>query len=253
MHRSGTSLTASWLNSCGLNIGSNISGKGTGNIKGHFEDNDFLHFHEEILADNNLNYLTAINSEVNILDQHQLKARSIIDYKNKLNSQWGWKEPRTCLFLSSIYKEIIPNAKHLIIFRPFQDVVDSLYRRDLKILKNKIVFPRGYNELFKFKKQKKQLANLYLETWIRYNQDILDYISSINKEDYLFISNEKLIESNLEIFNHLTEKWKFDLSYSNINEIFESSLFQKDTLDYNLNNELVSLAEELQEKLKRYL
>ncbi len=49
MHRSGTSLTASILQSSGVNIGERLVGKEIGNEKGHFEDLDMVDFHKEVL------------------------------------------------------------------------------------------------------------------------------------------------------------------------------------------------------------
>ena len=46
MHRSGTSLTASWLEHCGLMVhDGNFYGPDTGNPKGHFEDKEFVDLH----------------------------------------------------------------------------------------------------------------------------------------------------------------------------------------------------------------
>jgi hypothetical protein len=50
MHRSGTSLISQWLSHCGLHLGERLLGPGIGNAEGHFEDLDFLEFHEQILA-----------------------------------------------------------------------------------------------------------------------------------------------------------------------------------------------------------
>ena len=51
MHRSGTSLTASWLSSCGLPLYLNQTwGASPGNPKGHFEDVDFTNVAEAFLV-----------------------------------------------------------------------------------------------------------------------------------------------------------------------------------------------------------
>ena len=55
MHRSGTSLTASLLQSAGVKIGDRLMGKGTGNSQGHFEDLDFVEFHQQVLESQGLN------------------------------------------------------------------------------------------------------------------------------------------------------------------------------------------------------
>ena len=51
MHRSGTSLTTSWLESCGLQIHDGQShGPATGNPKGHFEDKEFVDLHSKAIS-----------------------------------------------------------------------------------------------------------------------------------------------------------------------------------------------------------
>ncbi len=55
MHRSGTSLTASLLQSAGLHIGRNLMGPSEGNVKGHFENLDFFEFHRQVLRSQGIN------------------------------------------------------------------------------------------------------------------------------------------------------------------------------------------------------
>src|SRR5918992_2547249 len=50
MHRSGTSLVASVLREAGLDIGREEFVPGLGQPRGHFEDHDFYHLHEAMLA-----------------------------------------------------------------------------------------------------------------------------------------------------------------------------------------------------------
>ncbi len=54
MHRSGTSLTANWLARSGLFVGDTLLANRVDNPMGHFEDESFLHLHEDILKANGL-------------------------------------------------------------------------------------------------------------------------------------------------------------------------------------------------------
>ena len=49
MHRSGTSLIAAILREAGVHLGDQLIGADTGNIRGHFEDVDFVQFHQTVL------------------------------------------------------------------------------------------------------------------------------------------------------------------------------------------------------------
>ena len=46
MHRSGTSLTAALLQNVGVDIGQRLMGASYSNSKGHFENLDFVEFHD---------------------------------------------------------------------------------------------------------------------------------------------------------------------------------------------------------------
>ena len=49
MHRSGTSLAASLLESAGLHVGQRLLGANASNPRGHFEDEDFVEFQQAVL------------------------------------------------------------------------------------------------------------------------------------------------------------------------------------------------------------
>lgn len=55
MHRSGTSFTASLLQSAGLDIGKRLVEADHGNVKVFFENRDFLEFHERVLRSQGIN------------------------------------------------------------------------------------------------------------------------------------------------------------------------------------------------------
>ena len=50
MHRSGTSLAASLLESAGLDIGRRLVEANASNLRGHFEDADFVEFDRAVLT-----------------------------------------------------------------------------------------------------------------------------------------------------------------------------------------------------------
>ena len=131
MHRSGTSLTASLLQKVGVNIGKKLVGPEYGNIKGHFENIDFVKFHQEILRSQNIDDLGS-----NLLDEQEIaigegekkRGRQLIKKHQRGNALWGWKDPRTTLFLD-LWLELLPQANFIFIYRTPWEVVDSLYRR----------------------------------------------------------------------------------------------------------------------------
>ena len=148
MHRSGTSLTANILEKSGLNLGERTLNAAYDNPKGFFEDEDFLRLHIDILGNNKLTHLLEENKNIEV--PFYLKQRAIKLIKQRSNLKyWGWKDPRTTLFLD-FWNELIPNAKYLIIFRPYDDVVESLIRRAKKMhLRRPLNYVTGeHNNMF---------------------------------------------------------------------------------------------------------
>src|ERR1700741_5450654 len=100
MHRCGTSVAANWLHECGLFLGDRLLEKSLHNKNGYFEDLDFLEIHEQIFRANQI-YYGGFTPPLDFIlsDYYKNKLKFLIEFKNSLRTQWGWKEPRTCLFI----------------------------------------------------------------------------------------------------------------------------------------------------------
>jgi len=66
---------------------------------------------------------------------------------NGLNGPWGWKDPRNT-FTLPIWLRIYPNAKVVSIERNGVDVAQSLFAREIKVLKEAPDFYRRYRAIF---------------------------------------------------------------------------------------------------------
>ncbi len=129
MHRSGTSLTASLLADAGVHLGDQLLGPGHGNPVGHFEDLEIYEFHQRVLMANGLGpegFTT--QGAIPIPDDLAAEAQLLAASRRRHDGPWGWKEPRTTLFLD-FWAELLPEARFLLIFRRPWEVVDSLFRR----------------------------------------------------------------------------------------------------------------------------
>jgi hypothetical protein len=263
MHRSGTSLITNWLYHCGLQVGENLVGANASNMEGHYEDVEFLKIHEEILADNGLLVTGLIHDKkINISDYELEKIKAIINIKDKRFAQWGWKEPRTCLFLD-IYKKLLPQAKYLIIIRDYKAVVSSLLKRDFAETENKYLFRSSFTR-FKWKylkrnRKKRQLyqanAENYLKVWIDYNEHILSILPELSPEDYIAINYSLLEKADEKVFSLLTNKWGFDLKYFPFKKIYKQNLISNvaDLAEFIKDKELVSKAHMIEGAFDQYL
>lgn len=171
MHRSGTSLLSSILAAAGVNVGDELIGATESNRRGHFEDIDFHRFHQRVLAANGLarEGLTC-RTPIDVPVSARPEALDIVSRRRAPGRLWGWKDPRTTLFLD-FWADLLPDARFLFVFRPPWEVVDSLYRRgDEAIVMN----PR-----------------LAVDVWCAYNRRILDFATA-HPERSLVVSTESV-------------------------------------------------------------
>jgi hypothetical protein len=130
MHRSGTSMVAELCESAGLHIGTELVGADKSNPRGHFEDYDFYRYHEKVLSENSRppQGYEPFDSPLKISDENRRLAQSMINLRRERLIPWGWKDPRTILFIR-FWLSILPEARFLLVFRHPGEVACSLERR----------------------------------------------------------------------------------------------------------------------------
>ncbi|MEO1340239.1 MAG: sulfotransferase, partial [Cyanobacteria bacterium J06635_13] len=189
MHRSGTSLTASLLQSAGVYLGDRLMSADSGNAKGYFEDWDFVELHQQILTSQSLNSAGwTTQSEIEILSQYQAAAQELLATRQQ-QKIWGWKDPRTTLFLDFWLKQI-PHAKYVFVYRSPWEVLDSLFRRGDAIFA--------------------QDPDFALTQWCHYNQAILDF-SQRHSEQCLLFEVDQIVADTQSMVNLINRKWNMQL------------------------------------------
>jgi len=132
MHRSGTSFVAQWLAQAGLPlaIGGSIR-PDISNPAGYYEDLDFVRLHAAHLHRNlrfSHGWRCAPRQFLRLTLAERKQAQELATLRSVTHAHWGWKDPRTTLFLTE-WKEIIPDLKVILTWRPCADVVASLVAR----------------------------------------------------------------------------------------------------------------------------
>ena len=127
MHRSGTSLMSSYLEKCGISMGEKLVGPAKGNPRGHFEDIDFVRFHDGILAANRCHMYNP-RELLTIPEGCHQEVKRLIDVRNQKFTRWGWKDPRTTLFLD-LWSSHLPDIPIIFLYRHPRLVADSLFKR----------------------------------------------------------------------------------------------------------------------------
>lgn len=155
MHRSGTSLTASLLHAAGVRLGERLLGVNHGNERGHFEDLDIYEFHQAVLRSNGLGTEGFVAAGTVVVPESlEPIGRRLAADRARGGGVWGWKEPRTVLFLD-YWDAILPAARYVFVFRRPWEVVDSLFRRGDETFAGNPAFAA--------------------EVWLHYNRTILGF------------------------------------------------------------------------------
>jgi hypothetical protein len=219
--------------------------------------------HEEILESNDFppsGYVYDKEIDISIYQLEKLK--SIIRVKNQRFKQWGWKEPRTCLFLD-LYRELLPHSKYLVIVRDYQSVVNSLLKRDFGLVDKKYLSRNLLSRLAwkHFRRERNKLrfynnnATYYLKIWIEYNEHILSLLKDLPEEDYIVINYTLLESCDRQVFSFLTNTWRFALKYFSFKEVYKKNLISKGiNIDPLINDSaLLSRAKGIGAEFKSYL
>lgn len=205
MHRSGTSYLGSLFSAAGVHLGDRLLGQSRGNQKGHFEDHDFLSFHERCLHSHGLGtegYATAERTAVP--ERLRQDALRLIASRRERGTLWGWKDPRTTLFLD-FWEGVLPEAKFVVVFRRPWEVIESLFRRgDPSFQAN---------------------PSHAIDVWTHYNRLLIDFYQRHPEKTFL-CEITRAIESPAAVFAQIRKK--LGVALGQPPRLFEADLFHQD-------------------------
>ena len=150
MHRSGTSLIARFAHKSGIDLGDRLLEAKKSNIHGHYEDIQILKFHRDILERELGHQMWVDHIPLTTARDRELAMALITARQHK--PTWGWKDPRTCLFLD-FWGDLLPDAHFLFVVRNPKLVLSSLGRRG---------GTRFYQVL---------THNVFMRAWLMYNEE----------------------------------------------------------------------------------
>lgn len=204
MHRSGTSVVSSLLQSGGLDIGQRLLGAGPGNVKGHFEDLDFFQLHVQILKSRKIHSTGfTLQRDIPIDKSHVRQARALIAERRRRGVPWGWKDPRSTLFLD-FWRQMLPEANFLILYRCPWDVIDSFVRRGDKAFRTNPGFA--------------------VQLWSHYNRLLLDFHDRF-PERCLCVNSYQAVRSPTLLLETLARN--FGLHLGSVAELYDPSLLHR--------------------------
>jgi hypothetical protein len=209
MHRSGTSLVASYLERAGLDIGGELLGPDVGNPKGYFEDARLHDIHLEMMRRHGIaDGFTVTDDDVPIpfVEQDvELAERTVLPRRTV--AQWGWKEPRTALFLD-LWQRVLPEANYLFLLRPPLAVLDSLMRR-------------ASNESVR----KEPVRGL--QVWRLHNAEMLRFTKA-RPDSSMWCSAEGFVRQPQRLIERLNARFGMELSAPAFDEIFDADALHTD-------------------------
>ena len=137
MHRSGTSLVASYLASLGVHMGDRLIPADSRNPRGYFEDADFVELHGRILRDctaageaghQDWGWTESERLDRAPLARYAAEARDLAARRAGTPGIWGWKDPRTTLLLDFWDEILQERALYVLPYRFPWEVADSMQR-----------------------------------------------------------------------------------------------------------------------------
>jgi hypothetical protein len=228
MHRSGTSLSGSLLEQSGLFIGEHLLSDGFDNKKGHFEDLEILSLHENDLKLKRIDS-RGLKGDIKGSLNFEKETHVLVDeflLKRKNHAVWGWKEPRTTLYLEA-WKDKMPDVKCIAIYRYYDEVVDSLLRR----YRYKLRYGVGMSLKVRLKHILLYPLNIFLKkyeaykAWCVYNETILEFKKQ-NPDDVIIIEFNHFLKNYNNVIIKVNNQFKTDLHQINVGKVFEKSLLK---------------------------
>lgn len=137
MHRSGTSLTASFLAALGIHLGERFVPANPTNPLGYFEDVAFVELQARILEaatrDDDRGHRDWGWTESESFDRshfldYRPAAQQLLSTRAPGPGLWGWKDPRTSLLLDFWDEILAGQALYVLVYRFPWEVADSIQR-----------------------------------------------------------------------------------------------------------------------------
>ncbi len=201
MHRSGTSLVANYLERCGLDMGEELLPADVGNPLGYYEDVHIHDLHRELLWKAGVaDAFTVTDADIPVPVDNMFRERAIqIARKREAKAQWGWKEPRTALFLD-LWADVLPHPRFLFVFRQPLAVLDSLLRRAA----NESVTDH---------------PEVALVMWRIYNQEMLRFFEG-HRDTCAWVETETFVRDPAPVLSTLRERFGFDVTLVPVDDVF---------------------------------
>lgn len=203
-HRSGTSAIARSLHLGGLFLGDDLLGSEPSNPYGHFEDNEVITIHQEILELSGTDWKSHEPFEPYIPPRLWDGVRGYVDSRRQrqqtTGEPWGFKDPRVCLLLP-IWLHVLPDADVLVVFRNPAECVRSLHMRHSR----QLAAHRGPGFVHR---DFWSITDLGVRMWIHYYRMLLSSLPDRSRVHAINFGEREAVASVVRTVN---DRWELGL------------------------------------------
>lgn len=210
MHRSGTSLTAAWLQACGLVIADGPTlPPHPDNPKGYFEDDAFVQLHIRSINRRRrtaYGWKLAPPQSLTFSGVEEGIATELIAIRQAKYTDWGWKDPRSLLFLPA-WKRLIPELKVLVVWRSAHEVAFSLWSR-WRRRRNRRAWVDPWQAF---------------RLWRAHNLRAYEYAAAY-PQDTVVLSIKAILQNDQAVLTHLNERFHGALHPVSVQTLYDADL-----------------------------
>lgn len=185
------------------------------NVKGYFEDLDFLEFQRSVLQEScragepgwaDWGWTESEELDRDKFQNHVRAARELIAARDRASGIWGWKDPRTSLMLD-FWAELLPDARYLLVYRLPWDVADSILRLNAPVFAEHPDYP--------------------LRIWAFYNRHLLGFYAKY-PERCILLNVNAFLQSPKRLIELLEKKLGLEVAdkSAEFSAIYEEGLFK---------------------------
>ena len=218
MHRSGTSLVASWIAAAGIGVGERLLPADAANPRGYFEDLDVVELNGRTLraavpADEpghpDWGWTESERWDPAALAAHLPAARALAARRQARGIPWGFKDPRTAVLLDSWDEALTGSgtwlgARYFLVYRFPWEVADSMQRLGAAVFLDHPEYA--------------------YRIWAFYNRRLLDFRRR-HRDRTLLVSADALVRAPGRLSPLLAERFGLDLPASAAEPLVDRGLF----------------------------
>jgi hypothetical protein len=220
MHRSYTSLLASWLHQNGVVMFDSPKPVVTDVL---YEDPEILALHVDVLKAHGMNWLNARAPFTDPGHHFYNRAKEIWNKKSAQHAFWGWKEPRTCILYQQFWSDLAKEAKVIFMYRDPLEVIESLHQRQITERHAKTFLPGRWLINWWAHRDRYITDPLYLNCWNYYNRCCLNIATKLPTQNFIILKAEELADNEAFLREVICDHWKIPLANTALKELFRSS------------------------------